>query len=38
MLCKTLSKSIAAGAVLLGLGFSLAYAAADDQNRLVGCY
>ena len=33
MLSKNLCKSIAAGAIVLGLGFSLAYAAADDQIK-----
>jgi cytochrome c556 len=33
MLSKNLIKSIAAGAIVLGLGFSLAYAAADDQIK-----
>ena len=33
MLSKNLFKSIAAGAIVLGLGFSLAYAAADDQIK-----
>ena len=33
MLSKKLFKSIAAGAIVLGLGFSLAYAAADDQIK-----
>jgi cytochrome c556 len=33
MLSKNLCKSVAAGAIVLGLGFSLAYAAADDQIK-----
>jgi cytochrome c556 len=33
MLSKNLCKSIAASAIILGLGFSLAYAAADDQIK-----
>lgn len=33
MLSKKLCKSIAAGGIVLGLGFSLAYAAADDQIK-----
>lgn len=33
MLSKNLCKSIVAGAIVLGLGFSLAYAAADDQIK-----
>ena len=33
MLSKNLFKSIAASAIVLGLGFSLAYAAADDQIK-----
>ena len=33
MLPKKLLKSITAGAIVLGLGFSLAYAAADDQIK-----
>jgi cytochrome c556 len=33
MLSKNLCKSLAAGAIVLGLGFSLAYAAADDQIK-----
>ena len=33
MLSKKLFKSISAGAIVLGLGFSLAYAAADDQIK-----
>jgi cytochrome c556 len=33
MLSKKLFKSVAAGAILLGLGVSLAYAAADDQIK-----
>ena len=33
MLSRKLFKSIAAGAIVLGLGFSLAYAAADDQIK-----
>ena len=33
MLSRNLFKSIAAGTIVLGLGFSLAYAAADDQIK-----
>ena len=33
MLSRKLFKSVAAGAIVLGLGFSLAYAAADDQIK-----
>jgi cytochrome c556 len=33
MLSKNLCKSVAAGAIALSLGFSLAYAAADDQIK-----
>ncbi len=33
MLSKNLCKSITAGAIVLGLGFSIAYAAADDQIK-----
>ncbi len=33
MLSKKLLKSIAAGALVLGFGFSLGYAAADDVDQ-----
>ena len=35
MLSRHLFKSIAAGTIVLGLGFSLAYAAADDQIKAL---